>query len=391
MEYGKITFKCDFYDDIGTKIRTRELLGTDFFVLPAVMMVEGAYYPSIQSRDDRVALYFSSDELEKSINSWNGRGISLMHPDENSSFNVPDVFNNHWLGYVFNTKFEPDKKRLVADLWISSERGNELVSKVKAYEQVDLSIGACGELIASDGVSNGVKYTKQFINIVGDHLAVLPDVKGACSWNDGCGIRANEYGLPKEVDKGASMPKKVVKSIPDSAKESAINMAKGSLASEFETSTSTAACDKSVHVVVSDKGENMDKVKDVINSSKAESSLESFVRSAPEEYRSFLMDAVLSTNARRNEMTKEILDFKEVTFCSKFLEGTSSSDLEAIVATTRVADKYRVKADEMLSANAKNEDVAKKNDGVVDFSVNGFSESVAKERYMPIRKINFAE
>jgi len=209
----RITFKCDFFDDIGSKIRTRELLGAEYFVLPSVMMVEGAYYPAIQSRDDRVALFFSADELKKSINSWNGRGISLMHPNENSSFNVPDVFDNHWLGFVFNTNFEDSKNRLVADLWISAERGKDLVAKVQANEQVDISIGACGEIVNSTGVVNGSAYYKKFVNIVGDHLAVLPDAKGACSWSDGCGIRAMEYGLPIKDDNGGDMGKEKVEEI----------------------------------------------------------------------------------------------------------------------------------------------------------------------------------
>lgn len=492
----RLTIKCDFFDNVNSKIRVRELLGAEYYVLPSVMMVEGAYYPSIQSCNERTALFFSADELRKSITSWNGRGISLMHPDENSSFNVPDVFDNHWLGFVFNANFEADKGRLIADLWISAERGKELVEKVKASEQVDISIGACGEIIDGAGVINGEAYSKQFVNIVGDHLAVLPGSKGACSWSDGCGIRASEYGLLVDEEKVENMPKNKIQAVlskarkpeysgtetinwgdvnksfasyvkgykrqhkdasdvgivsvesapkevkdwtasktllgdansnttrdliffpvvnPDTnklnkgallavlsgrgqqatiaeaAKKSASDKARSLLDAEFEEKVSASCPDKNISVAASNKGESMSKEIEKGLDEVKELPLKEFIASAPAEYRGFLMDAVHSTNARRNEMTQEILGFKEVTFCSKFLEGASSTDLEAIVATTRLASKYRADADSIAAASVKEEEQAKRKDRVVDFSVNGFSDSGEKERYMPIRKINFGE
>lgn len=495
-KYERITFRCDLYEDASSRIRIRELLGAEYFVLPSVMMVEGAYYPSIHSCNDRVALYFSADELLKSANSWNGRGISMMHPEGNSSFNVPDVFDNHWLGFVFNTGFEDDKKRLVSDLWISKDRGQEIVDRVQAREQIDLSIGACGNLTVGEGVANGIKYTRQFTNIVGDHLAILPDVKGACSWSDGCGIRASEYGVPIElVEESNYMPKAKVQSIakearkpsydgteeiswvsvgktfseylkgylkhkggsaegvisvatapqkiktwiasktllgdpnasssrdliffpvvnpmtnklsrgalravisgrgaqaeiPTTAKKTAIAKANLLLEEEFgKNKKEVSASKEPVPVAASDKGENMSE--EIKRSSSEEIPLEDFIEKAPSKYRKFLLDAVLSTKARRDETIKAILDFKDVAFCSKFLEETGTSDLEAIMSTTRLVNKYKetISAKEAKDSELKAKE-EKKDNGVVDFSVNSFADSGAKEKYMPIRKINFLE
>jgi hypothetical protein len=166
------------------------LLGKDYSILPATMMVEGAYYPYVDNLETPKSLHFSSRDLKESVSTWNGRPVAVNHPSGQQTCNSPEVFDKQWVGYIFNTRFEPVSKSLKADLWIEDERGKIVSDLVTAGKQLEVSIGAFGDLRATKG-SEPYDYT--MTNIVGDHLAILPDTKGACSWEDGCGVRAQVF------------------------------------------------------------------------------------------------------------------------------------------------------------------------------------------------------
>ncbi|MCK5018788.1 MAG: DUF2213 domain-containing protein [Candidatus Peribacteraceae bacterium] len=174
-----------------------ELMGKTYTVLPATMMVEGSYYPYIENVSDAKSLFFSAKDLEQSVNTWNGRPVAINHPDGQASCNSPEAYEKQWVGYVFNARYEASTKSLKSDLWIDPERGQFLTSRVSAGENIDVSIGAFGDL--SPNLNSTGNYDFKMSNIVGDHLAVLPDGVGACSWQDGCGIRATVYSKEKPV------------------------------------------------------------------------------------------------------------------------------------------------------------------------------------------------
>ena len=182
-----------------TTLKESILLGKPHTILPAVMMVEGAYYPAVDNIDKPQALYFSSHDLEQSVNTWNGRPVSYNHPEGKDTCNSPDTFNEQWVGYVFNTRYEEDTGSLKAELWIDNERGKSITNRIRLGDQIDVSIGAFGDLIPPVlGTKETKSYDLKMTNIVGDHLAVLPDGKGACGWKDGCGVRASVFSLKKD-------------------------------------------------------------------------------------------------------------------------------------------------------------------------------------------------
>ena len=47
---------------------------------------------------------------------------------------------------------------------------------------------------------NGEMYSGTMLEYIPDHLAILPDKSGACSWEDGCGIRLNSAGTEARMD-----------------------------------------------------------------------------------------------------------------------------------------------------------------------------------------------
>jgi hypothetical protein len=178
--------------------KTTDLLGKKHTILPAVMMVEGSYYPAVSSHNSPSSLFFSSSELKHSVNTWNGRPVSVNHPDRTDTCNDPGTFDRQWIGYVFNTRFDDKRRSLKGDMWIDNERGSFVTNMVRNGKRIDVSIGALGDVLSSGGRENYDYFMK---NIVGDHLAVLPDSVGACSWEDGCGVRAEAYTLkPKGTE-----------------------------------------------------------------------------------------------------------------------------------------------------------------------------------------------
>ena len=171
------------------KRRPATLLDKDFSIFPATMMVEGAYYPYVEKMQTPQSLHFSAKELRQSVNTWNGRPVAINHPKGETTCNSPDTFNKQWVGYVFNAHYDSSNRALKAELWIEDERGKTVNDLILAGKQLEVSIGAFGDLKPYSGTE---AYDYSFTNIIGDHLAVLPDSRGACSWEDGCGVRASE-------------------------------------------------------------------------------------------------------------------------------------------------------------------------------------------------------
>jgi len=174
------------------KKETVRFLNRDFTRLPTIMMVEGAYYPYVDDVTSPTSLHFSKTALAKSVGTWNGRAVTIDHPpDQNSSCNSPEVYDNQWVGHIFNTTYDRDSCSLKSDIWLDVSRGKFLADLARKGAQIDVSIGASGNLRKYRGAED---YDLSFENIVGDHLAVLPGGQGACSWKDGCGIRAENNG-----------------------------------------------------------------------------------------------------------------------------------------------------------------------------------------------------
>jgi len=189
-ELRSVLITCDFLDD-QVIINDGSFAGKNYYIVPSIMLVEGAFTPAVSTFEDPVSLYFDGDDISESVHTWNGRPVSLYHPIGNTSCNVPYVLDGQLIGYVFNAMFDQVGNKLRADLWLDKDRGEFIVDKIRQGDKIELSVGAFGDIIHEKGNFNGTDYTQRMTNIVGDHLAVLPDVLGACSWSDGCGIRMN--------------------------------------------------------------------------------------------------------------------------------------------------------------------------------------------------------
>jgi len=304
--------------------RTETLLEKEFSVLPAIMMVEGAYYPYVEQLEHAHSLHFSEQELLQSIHSWNGKPVAINHPDGSDTCNSPNIYNKHQIGYVFNTKYDRSTKSLRAELYIDNDRGRNINAMVEAGKEIDVSIGVFGDLKAMNGTA---AYDYQITNIVADHLAVLPDNTGACSWEDGCGVRAMVYA------KSSSKPKSPTKSDPLIT----INSRGEELQECQEKQTNPenlqqAKQSKDQGVPVGQKVDNQNQAvsaEDCIQTttnpqrsekrSEANFNTEEWLNQAPTNFRSYLINSMKNYDRVRSGHINKIVSCKSATFCEKAL------------------------------------------------------------------------
>lgn len=169
-------------------VQIRQLEGRDHFVVHCTMLTEGVHTGS------NGPLFYPAQELDRTARLWNGKAVIVYHPSNPSDFSgSPDVFNRHRVGFVFNARM--DGIKLVADLWIDVARVQTVDYRI--YEAImngrrmDVSTGLTSGFMERAGTYNGKPFSHSVIGIMPEHLAILPDMTGACSVADGCGILVN--------------------------------------------------------------------------------------------------------------------------------------------------------------------------------------------------------
>lgn len=185
MHHNEITVKANW--------TTKKWRGKDYIVAPVVILQEGVHN----------GLFYPSQELQKTAHLWNGVPIVVQHPTLNGtpiSANSPDVYEKQGVGRLFNTKF--DNSKLKGELFIDSADLGKF-PEVKHYLEKDVPLEVSTGLFSDDealaGKWGGKSYSAIVRNHKPDHLALLPGGVGACSFEDGCGVRVNQ-----RLDNGAA-------------------------------------------------------------------------------------------------------------------------------------------------------------------------------------------
>ena len=168
--------------------------GESHLVLPVIIMVEGVHCGSSG------CLLYTADELSRTPEGWNGRPVPVKHPMNNGtpvSCNSPDIYESQVIGYLWNTKF--DSGKLKSEIWVNEKICQasfpDVYAKLNSGRMMEVSTGLFSEAVEGSGEWNGKSYSHMAVNIVPDHLALLPDEIGACSITDGCGApRINNKG-----------------------------------------------------------------------------------------------------------------------------------------------------------------------------------------------------
>lgn len=175
------------------------LLGRHYTVYPVVMLREGVHRGM-----SGVADFFESNVIANSVNSWAGSPITVNHPA--ASCGEPLILHESWIGSIYNSYYDEENKALKAEAWIDKVYGASILKTLANGKNIDVSVGIWGEFAEEEGKWNGETYGARAQNLLADHLAVLPEGEGACSWEDGCGIRDYEEKMKIYIRDTARTP-----------------------------------------------------------------------------------------------------------------------------------------------------------------------------------------
>lgn len=171
--------------------------GRQHLVAPVVVLVEGVHAGLSGP------LFYSASELARSAKLWNGVPVPVFHPMEGGapvSCNTPEAIEGRTLGRLYNAGWDARAKKVRAEIWVDVEKaarvpgGREILETLTQGRALEVSSGLFSEDDGTPGEFRGQAFSARVKNIAPDHLALLPGGQGACSFSDGCGVRANGRG-----------------------------------------------------------------------------------------------------------------------------------------------------------------------------------------------------
>jgi hypothetical protein len=175
--------------NFSSPVRHDTMEGRDYLVAPMVMLTEGVH------KGSNGPLYYPQDELSKTPESWNHKPVVVYHPTMNGmgvSACDPDIITSRKVGVIMNTRYDSKTGKLRAEAWLEKDRVNlvddRITKSLENNEIMELSTGLFTDNEVVSGEHNGKSYTSVARNYRPDHLALLPDKKGACSIEDGAGF-----------------------------------------------------------------------------------------------------------------------------------------------------------------------------------------------------------
>lgn len=192
--------RLDFkLNSVKTSITTIE--GRKYLLAPVIILTEGVHVDA-----NNRAAYYPREELKKNPQRWDGRPVTVFHPKMQNnvgdtiyiSANSPEVLELYRVGKLFGVNYmeEDGIGKLKGELHLDIDKANNIdptiIPLIQSGGVLEVSTGLWDDGIEKNGEWKGEKYTNVVSNIISDHLALLPGVQGACSWKDGCGVRANE-------------------------------------------------------------------------------------------------------------------------------------------------------------------------------------------------------
>jgi len=169
-------------------VRKEKLEGKEHLVIPTVLICEGVHN----------SLFYPADEIAKFPDAWNNRPVVINHPSKNGvpvSAGDPEIQETQTVGKLFHCNFDPSTRKLKGETWIDIEKcgkiSPEILEMLEKEIKIEVSTGLFTETDPVAGIWNNEDYDGIVYNYRPDHLALLPNSKGACSWEDGGGMPRN--------------------------------------------------------------------------------------------------------------------------------------------------------------------------------------------------------
>jgi len=159
--------------------------GKRFLVAPATLIVPGILH------GNHGPLLYPTEEIAQSVTAWDGQPLTLRHPTGNKSASNPEVLEAQGIGIIKHPFLNRDGS-LKAYIWIDEQKMKSMdaatYNHIKKGGKIELSTGLILDEEATTGRYKGEFYRAIARNYQPDHLAILPNEKGACSIKDGCGV-----------------------------------------------------------------------------------------------------------------------------------------------------------------------------------------------------------
>lgn len=194
----------------GARVKKVSHGGRDYLVAPASLIV-----PGVLNGSDG-ALYYPLEEVVKNAKAWDDMPIVVYHPTKNGipvaaqdPTHSDYVLRESGIGFLRNSRA---LNKLASEAWFDVEYVQDYDKKLQPQfriyprllrnESIELSTGLIVDKDYTPGVcpTTGRSYDAVARNYRPDHLAVLPDMRGACSIQDGCGVIMNSEQPSDDVD-----------------------------------------------------------------------------------------------------------------------------------------------------------------------------------------------
>jgi len=190
-------------------LRTEEVRGDSYLVAPVVAVAEGVLNGG----------FLPYSEIQMSAPGWNGVPLTVNHPEGDDGEFVPanqsDVLERFQIGRFLNAEADDDGRRLAGELWIKQasvewmsenvddlgEEATQTVEMLKNGDPLEVSTGYWHGVENDAGEFEGQEYDEVQVDLLPDHLAVLPNSEGACNWDgdsttSGCGAPRTQMSTP---------------------------------------------------------------------------------------------------------------------------------------------------------------------------------------------------
>jgi len=170
-----------------TQATQRQYQGRDYLVSPAILIKEGVVMNGELP---------DAEEVSHLPYAWAGRPLVMDHPKDAAgdliSANDPTVLDTVGLGWVFNPEWRDGA--LHVELWTDIAKAQvkggsyaSVLNKQRVGEPIEISSAYFRDRDFQAGESGGRPFFTRAFNMRPDHVAVIMDGQGACSWEDGCG------------------------------------------------------------------------------------------------------------------------------------------------------------------------------------------------------------
>lgn len=189
-------FQC-LRASVTAKPRISVMEDREYIVLPVVILMEG-----VHSGSNGPTLYLLED-MEKYCPAWNHKPIVVYHPKQGDTFvsaDNPKILNESKVGLLMSNQISGNGQK--AEAWLEKSRLEKVDKRIlEAIEKgliVEVSTGLFTDNEDLQGEWNGETYNSVARDYRPDHLALLPDLVGACSIEDGCGLFTASQAISRE-------------------------------------------------------------------------------------------------------------------------------------------------------------------------------------------------